>query len=91
VKSVSEVYDLVIIDAPPVLAVTDAVILARQAGATLLLAKAKLHPLEEIQAAIQRFEHAGIKIKGAIFNDMPEVKVGYRYYKYAYHYEYRKK
>lgn len=89
-KSVSEVYDLIIIDAPPVLAVTDAVILASQAGTTLLLAKAKLHPLEELYAAIQRFEHAGIKVNGAIFNDVPEVKVGYRYYRYAYHYGYKK-
>ena len=89
-KSVSEVYDLVIIDAPPVLAVTDAVILASRAGTTLLLAKAKLHPLEELHAAIQRFEHAGVKIKGAIFNDVPETKAGYRYYRYSYHYEYKK-
>lgn len=89
-QEVSKVYDLVIIDAPPVLAVTDAVILASQVGTTFLLVKAKEHPLEEIRATLQRFEHAGIKVKGCIFNDVPEAKVGYRYYRYAYHYGYKK-
>jgi len=86
IQEVSQAYDLVIIDAPPVLAVTDPVILARQAGTTLLLVKAKVHPLDEIRASMQRFEHAGIKVNGCIFNDVPEVKAGYRYYRYAYHY-----
>jgi len=90
VQSVSELYDLVLVDAPPVLAVTDPVIMARQAGTTLLVVKAKQHPLEEIYSSIQRFEHAGIKVKGCIFNDVPEAKVGYRYYRYAYHYGYKK-
>ncbi|HNX29961.1 MAG TPA: hypothetical protein PKM35_00005, partial [Holophaga sp.] len=59
-------------------------------GTTLLVAKAKQHPLEEIHTSIQRFEHGGIKVKGCIFNDVPEAKTGYRYYRYAYHYEYNK-
>jgi len=90
IKAVSGAYDLVIIDAPPVLAVTDPVILARQAGTTLLLVKAKVHGLDEIRAALQRFEQAGIKVNGCIFNDVPEVKAGYRYYRYVYHYGYKK-
>lgn len=90
VQQVSAAYDLVILDAPPVLAVTDPVILASQVGTVLLLAKSKTHPLDEIRTAVQRFEHAGIKVKGCIFNDVPEVKVGYRNYRYAYHYGYKK-
>ncbi|MBL0210397.1 MAG: polysaccharide biosynthesis tyrosine autokinase [Holophagaceae bacterium] len=90
ILEVSQVYDIVIIDAPPVLAVTDAVIIGRQAGTTLLIAKAKAHTLDEIQASIKRFETAGIKPKGCIFNDVPVLNVGYRYYRYAYHYGYKK-
>ena len=90
IQEISQVYDLVIIDAPPVLAVTDAVIIGRQVGTTLLVAKAKAHTLDEIQAAIKRFETAGIKPKGCIFNDVMLMNVGYRYYRYAYHYGYKK-
>jgi tyrosine-protein kinase Etk/Wzc len=90
VLEISQAYDIVIIDAPPVLAVTDAVIIGRQAGTTLLLVKAKTHTLDEIQATIKRFEAGGIKPKGCIFNDVKMLNVGYRYYRYAYHYGYKK-
>ena len=59
-------------------------------GTVLLMAKAKAHPLDEIRTAIKRFESAGIRPKGCIFNDVPVLNVGYRYYRYAYHYGYKK-
>ena len=90
ILEISQAYDIVIIDAPPVLAVTDAVIIGRQAGTTLLIVKAKAHTLDEIHACIKRFESAGIKPKGCIFNDVMLMNVGYRYYRYAYHYGYKK-
>jgi tyrosine-protein kinase Etk/Wzc len=90
IQEISQAYDIVIIDAPPVLAVTDAVVIGRQAGTTLLVVKAKAHTLDEIQASIKRFETAGIKPKGCIFNDVVLMNVGYRYYRYAYHYGYKK-
>ena len=89
IKEVSESYDLVIVDAPPILAVTDAVIIGGQAGTVLLIVKAKAHPLDEIRTAISRFESAGIKPKGCIFNNVPLLNVGNRYYRYAYHYKYK--
>lgn len=84
-------YDHVILDAPPVLAVTDAVLLGKHVGATLLLAKSGQHALEEIREAMRRFEGGGIVLKGCIFNDVPQVNVGSRYYRYVYHYEYGNK
>jgi tyrosine-protein kinase Etk/Wzc len=90
IAEISEEYNLIIIDAPPVLAVTDPVIIGRQVGSVLLLTKSKAHPLDEIRTAIQRFESAGIKIKGCIFNDVMAVNMGYQYYRYAYHYGYKK-
>ncbi|WP_243295672.1 polysaccharide biosynthesis tyrosine autokinase [Geothrix mesophila] len=89
-QQVSGAYDLVLIDAAPVLAVTDPVILAKHVGTTLLIAKARMHSLEELQIALQRFESGGVKVKGCIFNDITAVDGGYRYYRYAYHYGYNK-
>ena len=40
--------------------------------------------------SIKRFETAGIKPKGCVFNDVMLMNVGYRYYRYAYHYGYKK-
>ena len=36
------------------------------------------------------FESAGIQPKGCIFNDVMLMNVGYRYYRYAYPYSYKK-
>jgi tyrosine-protein kinase Etk/Wzc len=90
IQDISQAYDIVIIDAPPVLAVTDAVIIGGQAGTVLLITKAKAHSLDEIRTTIKRFESAGIRPKGCIFNDIPVLNLGYRYYRYAYHYGYKK-
>lgn len=90
IQEISDEYNLIIIDAPPVLAVTDPVIIGRQVGSVLLLVKAKAHPIDEIRNAVNRFETAGIKIKGCIFNDVLAVNLGYKYFRYAYHYEYKK-
>jgi len=90
VKECSQAYDLVLMDAPPVLAVTDASIIGAHVGTVLLLAKSKAHALDEIRTTLQRLESSGVKPKGCIFNDVVAIKVGYGYYRYAYHYGYKK-
>ncbi|MCF1893322.1 polysaccharide biosynthesis tyrosine autokinase, partial [Klebsiella pneumoniae] len=49
-------YDLVIIDTPPILAVTDAAIIGRYAGTTLLVARFESNTVKEIEVSITRFE-----------------------------------
>jgi tyrosine-protein kinase Etk/Wzc len=85
-KEASEQYDLVLVDTPPVLAATDAVIIGKHAGTTFLLLRAGHHPLREIQQTLRHLEHGGIEPNGAIFNDMPE-RQGYGSYHYQYAYK----
>ncbi|NAW34710.1 polysaccharide biosynthesis tyrosine autokinase [Halomonas alimentaria] len=83
----SERYDLVIIDTPPVLAVTDPSIVGRQCGTTLMVARFQRNPVKEIQIATRRLENAGVTVKGAILNAMERkasTAYGYGYYNYAY-------
>lgn len=94
--AVSKQYDLVIIDTPPVLAVTDPAIVGQYASTNFMLVRAGQHHLREIQTALHRFEQNGVQIKGAIFNGV-EVrkghlgsKYGYGYKYYAYQYDYNK-
>lgn len=82
-----EHYDIVILDTPPVLAVTDAAIIGRYAGTTLLVARFELNTAKEIEVSVKRFEHSGITTKGCILNGV--VKKASSYYGYGYnHYGY---
>lgn len=87
---VSDLYDLVILDTPPILAVTDAAIVGRQSGTSLIVTRFGLNPAREIHLTINRFAQNGIDIKGAIFNGVEKrasTKYGLSAYGY-YHYEY---
>ncbi|EGQ9279537.1 polysaccharide biosynthesis tyrosine autokinase [Vibrio vulnificus] len=83
----SEHYDLVIIDTPPVLAVTDPSIVGSLAGTTLMVARFGQNTLKEIDVARSRFEQAGIEVKGIILNAIEKKassSYGYGYYNYSY-------
>ncbi|HCT5521234.1 TPA: polysaccharide biosynthesis tyrosine autokinase [Klebsiella aerogenes] len=85
-------YDIVIIDTPPVLAVTDPVIIGRYAGTVLLVARFEQNTVKEIDVSVRRFEQSGIPIKGCILNGI--VKRASSYYGYGYNhygYEYKDK
>ena len=89
VSEISEAYNYVIIDAPPMMAVTDSIIIGTKAGTFLLVTKFGEHPLDEIRTCQARCEDIGIHISGCIFNDIPGSKIGNRYYRYGYHYKYK--
>jgi tyrosine-protein kinase Etk/Wzc len=80
-------YDLIVIDTPPILAVTDAAIIGGYAGTTLLVARFEQNTAKEIEVSIKRFEQSGVVVKGCILNGM--VKKASSYYGYGYnHYGY---
>ncbi|MBY6105292.1 polysaccharide biosynthesis tyrosine autokinase [Ferrimonas balearica] len=83
----SENYDLVIIDTPPILAVTDPAIVGRIAGTSILVVKHQVSPLKEIEYSVQRFATSGIQIKGVILNQQVKSRASaydYGYYQYEY-------
>jgi tyrosine-protein kinase Etk/Wzc len=80
-------YDIVILDTPPILAVTDAAIIGHYAGTTLLVARFELNTAKEIEVSIKHFEQSGVMVKGCILNGV--VKKASSYYGYGYnHYGY---
>ncbi|MHA0982946.1 tyrosine-protein kinase Wzc [Kosakonia cowanii] len=84
----SKNYDLVLIDTPPILAVTDAAVVGRHAGTTLMVARYAVNTLKEIQTSLSRFEQNGIQVKGVILNSIFRRATGYQDYGY-YEYEYK--
>ncbi|WP_180032126.1 polysaccharide biosynthesis tyrosine autokinase [Acinetobacter sp. YH12245] len=81
-------FDYVLIDTPPVLAVTDGIIIAQYAGVNLLIARHGKTQIKELEITVTRFEQANVKVNGVILNDVqkgPGNGYGYGYnYAYAY-------
>ncbi|EJG0779171.1 polysaccharide biosynthesis tyrosine autokinase [Vibrio parahaemolyticus] len=89
IDDMSAEYDLVIIDTPPVLAVTDPSIVGALAGTTLMVARFDQTTLKEIEVSRGRFEQSGVEVKGVILNAVEKKAsnsygYGYGYYNYAY-------
>ncbi|MGR5094941.1 polysaccharide biosynthesis tyrosine autokinase [Vibrio maritimus] len=81
----SENYDLVLVDTPPVLAVTDPTIVGAQAGTTLMVARFGQNTAKEIEVANDRFKKSGIEVKGVILNAIEKkASNSYGYYQYSY-------
>jgi tyrosine-protein kinase Etk/Wzc len=76
-------YDLVLIDTPPVLAASDAGILAPKAGAVFMVARADKTTTAELTAARRLVEQTGGEIKGVLFNGL---KIEGRWYRSHYHF-----
>ena len=90
-KTLSAQYDIVLIDTPPLLAVSDTAILAPQAGTTFLVVRADVSSLGEVQEATKRLQQSGVNIKGIIFNGLDISKRRYGYgYGYGYGYKYKR-
>lgn len=90
IKQLGSMYDVVIIDTPPILAVTDAALVGRLAGTSLIVARFGMNPAREIELTLQRFRNNGIEIKGAIFNAVERKSAAYGYGNYGYYqYEYK--
>ncbi len=89
---VSPLYDLVIIDTAPILAVTDAAVIGHHAGANFMVIAANKHEQDEVNLALKRLNTNGIRLNGSIFNFSLLEKGLYRYgYSYGYGYGYQAK
>lgn len=87
-EQMSEKFDHVIIDTPPVLAVTDGIIISQYTGVNLVIARYAKTQMKELELTLNRFEQAGVKVNGFILNDIQPSSAGYGYgYNYAYAYK----
>lgn len=73
-----ERYDMVIVDTPPILAVTDASLIGQMASTTLLVARHRATGVKEMQICVKRLLQNGVSVKGVVLNDV--VKSAALYY-----------
>ncbi|GAB7536891.1 polysaccharide biosynthesis tyrosine autokinase [Burkholderia sp. 3C] len=76
-------FDLVIIDTPPLLAVSDAAIVANSAGKTVMVLRSGSHTEAEIEETLTQLDRAGAWTVGAIFNVVPLRRSERRSYGYT--------
>ncbi|WP_051481311.1 polysaccharide biosynthesis tyrosine autokinase [Paraburkholderia nodosa] len=82
-EGLSNRYDVLLIDTPPVLAVTDAAIIGSHAGSTFLVLRSGMHTEGEIADALKRLRNAGVRVQGGVFNGVPARTRGNYGYGYA--------
>lgn len=84
IQAVSEQYDMVLIDTPPIVAVTDAAILAQEVDGVIIVLAAGEVNKEYAQRAKEQLDKVGAKILGAVLNKA-DMKTSEYYYYYYYH------
>lgn len=85
-ERVSSEYDLVLLDTPPVLAVTDAIVMIEHVGTTILVTREGVTTLGDLNETVKRLTQVGAKASGIVFNAVRARpgKYGYTYGKYRY-------
>jgi len=90
IRLVREQSDIIIIDSPPVMAVTDAAVLAPRVDGVLLVVKPGTTKLAACKQAVEQLQRVGANVLGVILNDIEINRSGYKYayykgYYYTYH------
>lgn len=84
-----ERFDVIIIDAPPLLPVTDAALLARQADGAFVVVRHGKTTKDQLAHAVERIEAVDARVLGIVMNMTPQKKRGGSYgYGYGYGYGY---
>jgi capsular exopolysaccharide synthesis family protein len=83
VASLDTYFDCVVIDSPPVMAVTDAALVARASSGILFVVGAEMVSSREVSVALDRLGVAGTKVVGAVLN---QVELDRHSYYYSTHY-----
>lgn len=83
-----EVFDLVIIDGPPVLGIADAPLLSNAAEATVFVIGAGIARAGSVRSALKRLNIAKSPLIGSVVTRFDVKRAGYGYGRYAYGYGY---
>jgi capsular exopolysaccharide synthesis family protein len=90
--SLAKLYDVVLIDSPPLTVVTDAAVIAPHVDGVLVVARASQTEVGALEFAMLQLRNVNARVKGTILNDlgMNDRRHGSQGY-YAYTYEYTKR
>lgn len=75
-------WDHIVFDSPPVLSVSDPVLIGTTVDAVVLVVRAHRTPRESVRAASEKFAQAKVRPVGAVLNGLDMEAHGYRGYRY---------
>jgi Mrp family chromosome partitioning ATPase len=81
-------YDMILLDTPPVLNVTDAVALSTKVDGTILVAKPGVTKLKDFQQALEQLKAVGAHVLGVVLNEVDPRNRRYGYYYHRYYSKY---
>jgi succinoglycan biosynthesis transport protein ExoP len=89
----SEIFDLIVIDGPPILGLADAILLSSAASATIFIVGAGGVRTGLVRGALKRLQLSRGSVIGAVLSQYDSRSVGYGYgygyeYRYSYNYNY---
>ena len=85
-RSLAERFDYVVIDSPPMISVSDPIILSTLVDGIILVVKSGQSEGEMVRRACQDLSAVGAKVLGVTLNNLNIRKDGYDYYRYYRHY-----
>ncbi|MDX6286413.1 MAG: tyrosine-protein kinase [Frankiales bacterium] len=88
-KELEDRFDLVIVDAPPLLPVTDAAVLASLCSGAIIVVRHGKTKREQVRRAVEALRSVDTAIYGLVLNMAPSKGPDAYYYGYAYRYDYK--
>jgi len=79
-------YDRIIVDSPPITAVTDSTVLAKFVDGVMLVVHAGVTPKQIVKTGLEQIQGVEANVLGAVLNDVDTGKESYYYYQYYYYY-----
>ena len=87
-QSLKSKYDLVFIDTPPIVGISDANIIAKETDSSILVVQYRKYPINMLRKAIATLNAQSIEIAGAVLNNINVMRDDYYYYYHSYYSEY---
>ena len=84
-STMKERYDVIIFDSPPVLTVTDSLVLSKHVDGTIVVARAAKTSYEAVRKGLRQISDVGSNVLGLLINAIDLRKGGYYYNYYYYH------
>jgi capsular exopolysaccharide synthesis family protein len=88
VNSLKQKYDVVIIDTPPLVGISDSSVIAKEVDGVILVVQYRKYPRDMIIRAKQMLDTLGIKQVGVVLNNINIMRDDYYYYYHSYYSNY---
>ena len=80
IASLKTKYDVVLIDTPPLVGISDSAILAKESDGAILVVQYRKYPREMLLKSQQMLETLGVKLVGSVLNNINVMRDDYYYY-----------